>query len=332
MRKIKFIPIALILVVLVAFTLGSTGVFGFWMYYGSAPQSITIELITSVLPWEGSDELPNDTEHGKNHVVLIDAILNGSYISNGQKVELGLNGGSDSYINSQIAERKDIWWRDADQLGSMDVWEDDKIANYFALNEATNNLSFMLVFPDDSTDTYYLYTTSVYLGERRNPSVPIGTYVYPVFRTILKLNAETGKWEATVTEIGYAPSKYYSNPILGLAIDPAFDTDNWFAGELGTNKNNAIYSAVGQTLQVHSLDKEKPVYYTFSTSSATNVRISVEDTSNAIISVYDSSNKLVKTTAGANGSQTLTFRTSRNAQYYIEVSGAEDCSVSITKV
>lgn len=332
MKKIKYIPIAIVLILLVVFSLGSMGVFGSWVYYGSAPQSVRIEILTAVIPWDGSDELPNDTENGKNHVALIDAILNGSYVSNGQEVQLGLNGGEDSYINEQIQERKGIWWRDADQLGSMDLWEDDKISNYFALNEATNNLSFMLVFPDDSVDTYYLYTTSVELGERRSPSIPIGTYVYPVFRTTLKFNSEKSKWEAVVTEIGYAPSKYYANPILGIAVDPSFDTDNWVAGELGTSKSNAIYSAVGQTLQVHAPDENTTVYYTFKTTSATNVKLTLEGDSKATIKVFESNNKLVSTTAGANGSKTLTFRSKKDASYYIEVSGAKNCSVSITKV
>ncbi len=321
MKKISYISIALFLLVSLTFGFANSGVFAYWQYYGSSPQSILIHVLTAVAPWEGSEALPNDTTHGKNHIALIDAILNGEYVSDGQKVNLGLNKGNDSYINKRIRERKGIFWRDADQLGSMDLWEDDSISNYFALNEATNELAFMLVFPDGSDDTYYLYTTGVDLGARRAPTVPIGTNIYPIFRTTLKLNSETGKWEAVVTEIGYAPSKYYSNPIIGLAIDPAFDTDNWRAGELGTSTSNAIYANTGMSLQVSADDEHTPVYYTITKTAQTDVKLTVQDGDSATVKVYDSSMKLVSVRAGAQGSQTLTFRASRNAKYYIEVIG-----------
>ncbi|MBO5039791.1 MAG: hypothetical protein J6D09_01700 [Clostridia bacterium] len=330
MKKISYISIALFLLVSLTFGFANSGVFAYWQYYGSSPQSILIHVLTAVAPWEGSEILPNDTTHGKNHIALIDAILNGEYVSDGRKVNLGLNKGSDSYINKRIRERKGIFWRDADQLGSMDLWEDDSISNYFALNEATNELAFMLVFPDGSDDTYYLYTTSVDLGARRAPTVPIGTNIYPIFRTTLKLNSETGKWEAVVTEIGYAPSKYYSNPILGLAIDPAFDTDNWQAGELGTSTSNAIYANTGMNLQVSADDEQTPVYYTITKTSQTDIKLTVQDGDSATVKVYDSSMKLVSVRAGAQGSQTLTFRASRNAKYYIEVIGDTVSTVTVS--
>lgn len=330
MKKISCISVALFLLIALTFGLAGSSVFAYWQYYGSSPQSILINVLTAVAPWEGSETLPNDTTHGKNHVALIDAILNGEYVSDGQKVNLGLNTGSDSYLNNIISDRKGIFWRDADQVGSMDLWEDDSISNYFELNEATNELAFMLVFPDGSDDTYYLYTTSVELGARRAPTVPIGTNIYPIFRTTLKLNAETGKWEAVITEKGYAPSKYYANPILGLAVDPAFDTDNWKAGELGTSTSNAIYANTGMDLQVSAEDEQTPVYYTITKTSQTNVKLTVAEGDSATVKVYDSSMKLVSVSAGAQGSQTLTFKANRNAKYYIEVVGDTVSTVTVS--
>ena len=330
MRKIAYVSVALFLVVALTFSFANAGVLAHWQYYGSSPQSILINVLTAVAPWEGSEVLPNDTTHGKNHVALIEAILNGEYVSDGQKVNLGLNTGSDSYINEQISERKGIFWRDADQLGSMDLWEDDSISNYFALNEATNELSFMLIFPDGSDDTYYLYTTSVELGERRSPSAPIGTNIYPIYRTTLKRNSESGKWEAVITETGYAPSKYYANPILGLAIDPAFDTDKWTAGELGTSTSDAIYANTGMDLQVSADTAETPVYYTITRTSQTDIKLTVQEGDSATIKVYDSSMNLVSVRAGAQGSNTITFRASRNAKYYIEVVGDTVSAVTVT--
>ncbi len=60
-----------------------------------------------------------------------------------------------------------------------------------------------------------------------------------------------GVWEATVTETGYAKSAYYANPILGLAVDTAFNVDSWTKGELGTSRDNAIYAYVGQTAYIN---------------------------------------------------------------------------------
>ncbi len=330
MKHIGYISIALFLVIAMTFSFTNASVFADWKYYGAASQSIDLNIVAALAPWEGSDTLPTDTEHGKNHVALIEAILNGEYVSDGKNVNLGLNKGNNSYLNQQIKERKGIFWRDADQLGSMDLWEDDSISNYFELNEATNELSFMLVFPDGSDDTYYLYTTSVELGERRAPTIPIGTNVYPVFRTILKLNSENGKWEATVTEIGYAPSKYYANPILGLAVDPAFDTDKWQAGELGTSTSNAIYANTGMSLMVSADTEGTPVYYTITKTAQTDIKLTVQDGDSATVKVYDSSMKLVSVRAGAQGSQTLTFRASRNAKYYIEVIGDTVSTVTVS--
>ncbi len=321
MKKIGYVSIILLLVMLISFAFGSSGVYAYWQYYGSSSQSVKLSILTAVVPWKGSEVLPNETEKGKDHIALVEAILNGTYLSNGQVVQLGLNGGNNSYLNQRIEDRQGIFWRDADQIGSMDLWQDDNISDYFSLNEATNNLEFILEFPDGSDDTYYLYTTSVELGARRSPKIPIGTYVYPVYRTILKKNTETGKWEASITEEGYAPSKYYSNPILGLAVDPAFDTDKWIAGSLGTSTSNAIYADTGHTLQVVAKDEQTPVYYTITKTAQTDVKITVSDEDTATVKVYNSSMNLVNVRAGEQGGKTLTFRASKNTKYYIEVTG-----------
>lgn len=321
MKKISYISIFLLLIVFVCFTFSSASVYAYWQYYGSTSQSVLLNILTVVVPWKGSEILPSEMEKGKDHVALIEAVLNGTYMSNGQVVQLGLNGGENSYLNDVIKDRKGIFWRDANQIGSMDLWQDDNISDYFSLNQATNNLEFILEFPDGSNDTYYLYTTSVELGERRSPNIPIGTYVYPVYRTILEKNDSTGKWEPLITEEGYAPSKYYNNPLLGLAIDPAFDTQKWTAGSLGTSSSNAIYVDTGHTLQVVAKNEQTPVYYTITKTSQTDVKITVNEADTATIKVYNSSMNLVSVSAGAQGGKTLTFRAARNTKYYIEVVG-----------
>ncbi|MBR5900137.1 MAG: hypothetical protein IKZ38_01940 [Clostridia bacterium] len=331
-KKVSYISLIVLFLITLVMSFSNLNVFGRWVYYGSSPQAIRLEVLTAVIPWEGSDTLPNDTEHGQNHVALIEAILNGKYVSGGEEVQLGLNCGENSYINERIGDRQDITYRDSSYLGSMDLWQANNISNYFEVNEATNKLSFVLDFPkkNEVQDVCYLYTTSVELGGSLSPKVPIGTNIYPIFKTTLIKNANTGVWEAASTEIGYAASKYYSNPLTGLAWEPCFDFANWQAGELGTSTSNAIYSAVGQTLQVHASSEDVPVYYTFKASSATNVKVTVQNSSTATVKVYNSNNKLVSVSAGEQGTQTLTFKTSRNANYYIEVVGALNCSVSIS--
>ncbi|MBE5756934.1 MAG: hypothetical protein E7342_03945 [Clostridiales bacterium] len=330
MKRISYTCLAVFLAISLFFSLGNHGVFAYWLYYGAAPQTLTLNLLTAVAPWEGSEVLPNDTMHGKNHVALIEAVLNGEYVSGGEKVNLGLNKGSDSYLNQKIKDRQDYFWRDATYLGSMDFWQEDNISDYFAINEATNNLSFVLDFPKKNATEQicYLYTTSVDLGASRNPKIPIGTDVYPVFRTTLLKNAE-GVWEATITEIGYAASEYYSNPLLGLAWEPSFDYDNWNAGELGTSTSNAIYANTGLNLEVNAKDEETPVYYTITKTSQTDVKITVASDDTATVKVYDQSMKLVSVRAGSQGSKTITFRAAKNTKYYIEVIGDTVSTVTV---
>ena len=253
MRRIKTFVLLFVLVLLIgAFAI--PGIYAAWHYSVAAPEEINVHVNVMVMPWEGSSDLPNDNTTGSNHRTLIDQVLNGTFVKDGQTVNVGLNT-ENSYLASEVSERKRIWWRDADQLGSMDIWEDDKLNDYFDLNESSKAVSFILEFPDGSNDIYYLYTTSVDLGARRSPNVPIGTNVYPIYRTTLKKNAD-GKWEAVLTQKGYAKSAYYQNPILGVAIDPSFDTSSWTEGNLGTSTSNAIYTATGLTMPVETLEGE----------------------------------------------------------------------------
>jgi len=102
------------------------------------------------------------------------------------------------------------------------------------------------------------------------------------------------------------------------------------AGELGTSTSNAIYANTGMSLQVSADDEQTPVYYTITKTSQTDIKLTVQDGDSATVKVYDSSMKLVSVRAGAQGSQTLTFRASRNAKYYIEVIGDTVSTVTVS--
>lgn len=327
MKKLKLTSYIVALVCFLAFLLSNFSVHGAWLYYRAAPEQLNLNIDISLFQWKGSEGLPNN-QAGQDHHKLIGNILNGTTTENGQTVGVGLNT-EGSYLGEQISERKSIWWRDADMLGSMDIWEDDTINNYFNLNEATSEVSFVLYFPDGSDDFYYLYTTSVPLGARRKPNIAIGQTIYPIYRTTLKLN-ENGRWEAILTEIGSAPSAYYQNPILGVAVDPGFDIDNWVAGYIGSQKGTAINAFVGQDVSV-DFGSYGEMWYKITTTSRIYITLTTE-TENTTIYAYDSNEKLLSLVSGSQGSQSLRFRSGNNTNtYYIKVVGSSSAVFSITQ-
>ena len=298
-----------------------------WHYAQSISDDIYIPISVEVFPWVGADQLPDDVL-GEDHQALIEAILNGTYTNpNGTITNIGLNN-PDSYINNEINSRTNgYFFFRSDILGSMDYWEREDIEKFF--DTGTSGLTFLLYFPEGQTDTYYLYTTSAILGED-DPNIPIDELIYPVYRTTLQ-KGEDGVWEATETKTGYTKSVYYQNPITGswLVKYPSLDPDSWTEGHLGTSSTNAIYAYVGQTTTAYTDNSTTPTYYKITASSNSTIRIASEDTSH-IIRVYNSQMVLVSTNGGAQSTNTVSFRASRNSTYYIEVSGATSITFSIS--
>lgn len=328
MKGIKTLSAIFVVAIISLVCFFSTSVKGAWHYAMSEPGSIEIPMDVQVFPWVGADQLPDDVV-GEDHQGLIDKILNGTYTeSNGKVTQIGLNN-PDSYINNEINSRANgnFLFR-SDILGSMDFWERSDIEKFFDI--ATDGLSFLLYFPEGVSDTYYLYTTSIDLGEQSNsPNIPIGEKIYPVYRTELKKNDE-GVWIATETKTGYAESAYYQNPITGswLVKYPSLDPDSWVEQDLGTSFDNAIYTYVGETTTAYNKDETTPKYYKVTISSATTIRVNSQD-SQAKIKVYNSQEKLVTTNGGAQGTNNVSFRSTRNTTYYIEVSGAKSITFAI---
>ncbi|MBQ9120745.1 MAG: hypothetical protein IJY12_00070 [Clostridia bacterium] len=218
----RFLTVSLALLLLVCVP----GAYAIWTFATDDVEDVTAELpyYLDVYPWEGSEELPDDNQSGKNHAVLIEAILNGTYDGSG----IGLNH-PNSYLNNEINDRSNSFlWFGSDTLGSMDFWESSDINKYF--NTRTQNVSFVLYFPDGVSDTYYLYTMDVTLANADGtPAIPIGQNVSPVYRTVLK--KVDGTWQATETQEGYAKSAYYDNRITGSLLQyPSIDPESWKAG------------------------------------------------------------------------------------------------------
>ena len=328
MSKIRYLSVILVVAILVSFSFGTSELFAEWKYSEALSSDIDIDIKVMVMPWEGADELPNQSAYGNNHRMLIENILNGTYVSGGQTQGIGLNT-ENSYLASEIEKRKDISYRDANQLGSMDIWQSDRINEFFNLSEASNKVEFILNFPDRSDDTYYLYSTSLDLGDGWSPEIPVGTNIYPVYKTTIQRNAD-GVWEAVSTEVGYAKSARYNNPYTGLALGNAFDINSWVKGKIGTSFDDAIYTELDYAMPVETHDPTTETYYYYSSSSTANVSVTVQNSDKAVVYVYDNNKKLVSTRDNTSqGSQLVTFKPSRNTKYYVKVTGDVYCTITI---
>lgn len=283
--------------------------------------------------------LPDDKETGESHQSLLEEIINGSD---------GLNTKS-SYLNDQIASRKRY---DRETFSNNDFWQGSTASSTFETE--TSNLTFLLYFPDNPNTTQdeseqemYVFTTAVYLGESSflsNPdtTVPIGDYVYAIYRT--RLINIGGQWIAQETELGAAPSMLYQNSLAGswLSRNPSFDPapTKWLSGKRGTTYSNAIYTYVhpaagkdsngnlftnidGYTTSTHVADSTSElVYYRYTAESTKTYTLKVKG--NITVSVYNNLYNPINTTVTtASDYTTIKFSATRNTLYYIVMSGSE---------
>ena len=209
----KILPLCLCLILLFSVS----GVYATWRYaessLGSSSDMSPLEM--DIFHWQGSDVLPDEEETGNAHANLIDNLINGERI--------GLNS-PDSYLNEQIAYREDRFNRDT--LGSMAITQGTALTELFDLN--TENVTFLIQMVSDTQ--YYIFTTSLDLGENGSPNYRIGSTISPIYRTtVVKTN---GTWVATATEEGAATSAYYEESqyiFITRSKIPSFDPDSWRA-------------------------------------------------------------------------------------------------------
>lgn len=219
--RISFLSKTAVVSLCLLLLLSITEVFPAWIYaemplYGSGG---SIKLETGVFQWQGSEVLPDEEEDGEGyaHAELITNIIDGENI--------GLNS-PDSYLNEQIAVRLDKHGGH-DTLGSMAITQGTALTELFNLH--TDNVTFLIHMKSDTL--YYIFTTSLDLGEKRKPTYKIGSTISPIYRTtVVKQN---GKWVATKTEEGSAKSAYYeeTQPSLfeNISRIPSFDPTTWGA-------------------------------------------------------------------------------------------------------
>lgn len=336
MKTRIFAKVAIIcLLIVIIMTTG--GLFATWNYVFGDPDNIQREysIHRNTVSWV----LPDDKETGESHQVLLELIING---------ENGLNT-ENSYLNEQIENRKKY---NKDTFANNDFWQGETTSSTFETE--INNLDFMLYFPDEdntqedeSLTEMYIFTTAVYLGEttylfNTDLTIPIGEYVYAIYRTKIQKNAE-GKWYAVDTELGAAPSMLYQNTIAGslAAKTPSFNPapEVWYSGKRGTNFNDAIHTYVhikaskdssgelfanidGYELSTHFADTaDEKVYYQYSAESTKTYTLKIMD-ENANVSVYNSNlGKVSATTKKGDGYTTITVRLTIGSLYYFEISG-----------
>ena len=327
MKKLRSTCLMCVVAIICLVCLCSVNVKASWYYNISISEQIEIPVRVQVMPWVGVEELPNDIM-GEDHEQLIDTILNGTYTdNNGNSTGIGLND-PNSYINEEIANRtQGSSWFTSDTLGSMDFWESSDIAKYF--DTETTGLTFVIYFPNNEPNVHYLFTTSVELGSSNNPNYPIGQEIYPIYRTQLVQNAETGEWEAVETKTGSCKSAYYDNPITGswLVKYPSFDPSTWAEGKLGTSTSNAVYTYIGQQVTCYNKNATDVTYYVVKTTGNANVTVNSTNAA-AKFTISNANGGAVTIRGGAQGTNNVVFRGSNNGTFYIAVTG--DTSITFT--
>lgn len=327
--KIRRVTTTCTVFILIASIFLCGGVFSTWVFANPtvSPVSGSWEIGLGKIDWTGSDVLPDDGSTGEKHAALIQKILDGVLVDeNGNVTNLGINS-SDSYLTKEIKDRSSSWFASSDTLGSMDFWEKNDINNYF--NTSTENISFVLYFPDGVDGTYYLYTTSVKLDNDGSPTVEIGQNIYPIYETVFKKNS-MGIYEATKTTQGYAKSAYYDNRITGSLLKyPSFDPSTFTAAEQGHTTSTAIWTYKGQTSTAYPSSANADVYYRVKPSSNTTYTITVS--MGCKVTVLDQNLKqITNITGGLQDSASVTFNATANQTYYFKLSGAESIGFEIT--
>jgi hypothetical protein len=329
--KLKRLPLLGLLLFIISVAI-IPGVYATWQYAisGPSPQEITIGIELAEYKWDGSENLP-DAVQGEDHAWLIFSIVCGEGI--------GLND-SDSVLNDRIDDRVSKSYA-PDYFGSMAVTGGDEIQEIF--DTKTEGLQFIVHAASDTE--YYIYTTSVDLGERGEgntfgnkepgkPNIPIGEWIYPVYRTKLVRANKKSDFEIVETKRGRAKSAWYKETQIvsnTRSQIPSFDIldGNWQEIEMGYPES-PILTFVGDNPTAYATKTLQHVYYKLTPKSAgtytiwtDNLDAKIRILSSPNSDAPDSSAIAISTiVTQADGSQrvSLTWSASKTT-YYIEVTG-----------
>lgn len=317
--------------------LTSVGVYATWQYTISPPSDVSheIPLTMKEYSWEGTEDLPGEEEGdlGLNHHWLIQNLVSGTDASG---TEIGLNN-PNSQLNQYIDDRLDGGWGwSRDYFGSMAVTGGSYMQQLFGTE--AENLSFLVRVVSDKE--YYIYTTSIDLGERGEPNwigtsnkekgkpnIPIGEWVYPVFRTKLTRTNANEDWTIVLTERGRAKSDWYDENRSNANVTqiPSFDPATWEVATMGGSTADAIWTFVGDVATANPESKTAPIYYRLKPSSAGTYTVKTY-AENAVVRVLNASGTVIANSANgydADGTKYVyvTFSATANAQYYVQLSG-----------
>lgn len=332
---------------LLIITLGVGGVYATWYYANTDVDSVKTGLGVYLQPiqWEGSDELPTDAD-GENHYNLVQRLVSGT---SGNTV-IGLNN-SNSQLSTYVKNRVNNGY--ADYFGSVAVTGGSEMSQLF--DASTNNITFFI--EHISNTEYYIYTTSVYLGERGksqwqwfqlvntqagNPSIPIEEWVYAVYKTKLTRASSSREWTIAQTWTGRAKSDWYdenqNKAYQNVTQIPAVDLDTWQEYTMGSamNKNEAIWTFVGDNGAMHTKTPENPVYYQITPKRAQTITITTNAV-NAEFTIYNASGTQIARavwidnweTVGGKEVLRVSWSASANTLYYIEMAGCASIPFSV---
>lgn len=269
-----------------------------------------------------------------NHKSLVEAMVDDP--------TYGLNN-PDSYLNEQIEKRNkgSLFIPARDTLGSMAITQGNTLESMFGDSYATNEkiafiIKSMYTNSDKVADYFYLFTTSVNLGENKNLNYPVGELIYPIYRTKI-VKDEDGKWVSEEIVEGYAPSAYYDESQLiniHRSEIPAWDTNNWIEGKLGTSFDNAALMSVNQnsTICCEAENYIEKRYFKVNVPANSNYKfVIVGDTetseTDVTIEIYNSNRTLISSSKGVIDLPT----NSSNTTYFIAISGSRTMDFKFEK-
>ncbi len=343
--KISVFTKIISIVSIVGIILGATSVYANWQYANSPPETKSQEFafeIDEYISWEGSEDLPTHTE-GENHAALITDLVFGTASGN---YENGLNN-SNSAINEYVEDRKGSWisgWS-YDYFGSMAVTGGDEMTKLFGAD--TKGLNFIIQKKSDTS--MFIYTTSVFLGtagevnwlsqRTKNgvPSIPLGEYISPVYRTELTRSNKNSDWNIVASLIGKAKSDWYdeSRRDENLTQIPSFDITTWVeSNTLGATMttDDAIWTFDGDNPTTFVEAKTTPTYYRMTPKTA-GTRVITADNEDAKIRIYDANGALITDDVTvSDGKAEASFVASANTLYYISILGDYQITITITAI
>lgn len=343
--KISLISKIVCVVAFFSIVLGSASVYANWQYSNSGPSPFdkNIQLgIDDYITWEGSEDLPTDVE-GENHAQLITDLIFGTKSGN---FDNGLNN-PDSAINGYIDDRVQGSWIggwEYDHFGSMAIVGGDEMSKLFEAD--TKGLNFIIQKKSDTQ--IYIYSTSVYLGtpgelnwlnqriKNGAPTIPLGEYIYPIYRTELSRPNKNADWTTVASLIGKAKSDWYdeSRSNENLTQIPSFDITTWVEDStMGTQMTaqSAIWTFDGDSPTTYATNKTTPTYYRI-TPLTQGVRVITADKPSAKVRVYSSAGTMIaESQSVGEGKPSVSFTATANETYYVSVLGDYQITLNISK-